>query len=180
MQPDLGRKVRQSQDQQKRGHDVRSQFCEFKVGDKVYACNYGQGPVWLPGEVVAVSGSVSYTVALEDGRNVHRHTEQLRSRTCRSSAVVPNDTQVPEEDVEGFDVGGTGNVPTGGTVTDSVGLTPSTHAASSPVGEDPPGAASVQSTDTTEPSGTLNASVESTSTGPRRSSRPRHPPIRYE
>lgn len=180
LQPDLGRKVRQSQDQQKRGHDVRSQFREFKVGDKVYARNYGQGPVWLPGEVVAVSGSVSYTVALEDGRNVRRHTEQLRSRTCRSSAVVPNDTQVPEEDVEGFDVGGTGNVPTGGTVTDSVGLTPSTHAASSPVGEDPPGAASVQSTDTTEPSGTLNASVESTSTGPRRSSRPRHPPIRYE
>ena len=132
LHPDLGRKVCQSQDQQKRGHDVRSQVREFKVGDKVYARNYGQGPLWLPGEVVAVCGLISYSVALDDGRNVHRHTEQLRSRTCRSSAVVPGDDQVPEEDVEGFDVGGTRNVLTGGIVTDSVELTPSTNE-SSPV-----------------------------------------------
>ena len=93
--------------------------------------------------------------------------------------MVPGDDQVPEEDVEGFDVGGTRNVLTGGIVTDSVELTPSTNE-SSPVGENPPGAVAVQSPGTTGPRGTLNDSVESTSSGPRRSSRPRHPPTRYE
>ena len=126
LHPDLGRKVRQSQERQKQGHDVCSQLRKFRVGEKVSACNYGQGPLWLPGEVVRVSGSVSYSVALEDGRNVHRHTEQLRSHKRGSPAVVPSGSQVKEDDMEGFDMGRTRDAPTGD-VTDSVDLTPSTR-----------------------------------------------------
>ena len=117
LHPDVGRKVRQSRE----GMMSARSFVSSKLETRFMPA------LWLPGEVVAVCGSVSYSVALEDGRNVHRHTEQLRSRTCRSSAVVPGDDQVPEEDVEGFDVGGTRNVLTGGTVTDSVELIPSTN-----------------------------------------------------
>ena len=32
----------------------------FKVGDKVFACNYHGTPTWVPAEVIQVTGPVSY------------------------------------------------------------------------------------------------------------------------
>ena len=48
----------------------------------MYARNYGQDPLWLPGLVVGLEGSDSavYGVRLNDSRVVHRHGDQLRFR----------------------------------------------------------------------------------------------------
>lgn len=67
IRPDLDRKVQQTQDQQKRGHDVHTKSREFVVGDTVYARNYGQGQLWLPGRIVGRLGAVLYKILLEDG-----------------------------------------------------------------------------------------------------------------
>jgi len=74
--------------------------------------------------------------------------------------VVPSGSQVKEDDMEGFDMGGTRDAPTGD-VTDSVDLTPSIHDSSVEC-EDSQGADPVQSPDTTEPRGTVHESVQST------------------
>ena len=70
LQPDLSRTARQGQSRQKLGHDVHSRPRDYQVGDKVYARNYGPGPLWLPGAVLEVRGSVLYSIQLEDGRSV--------------------------------------------------------------------------------------------------------------
>ena len=44
-------------ERQKHAHDSHSKSQEFNVGDKVYARNYGIGPVWLPGIVYQVGWS---------------------------------------------------------------------------------------------------------------------------
>ena len=80
LRPDLSKKARDAQLRQAKGHDVRTKPREFKVGELVYARNYGQGPKWLPGEIVEKQGSTLYTVLLTDGRRVRKHTDQLMTR----------------------------------------------------------------------------------------------------
>ena len=80
LRPDLSSKVQQSQDRQKQAHDAHSRPRQFAVGDTVYARNYGQGPLWLPGLVVGFEGSTVYGVRLSDSRVVRRHGDQLRFR----------------------------------------------------------------------------------------------------
>ena len=45
------------------------------------ACNYAGIPQWLPGQVTAVTGSVSYQVTLADGRLWRRYQDQLIKTT---------------------------------------------------------------------------------------------------
>ena len=80
LRPDLSRKVQQSQDRQKQAHDAHSKPRQFVIGDTVYARNYGQGPLWLPGLVVGFEGSTVCGVRLSDSRVVRRHGDQLRFR----------------------------------------------------------------------------------------------------
>ena len=82
LHPDMNRTVQRSQDRQKQSHDAHARAREFQVDDLVYARNYRRGPIWLPGMVIGRSGAVSYTVLLEDGRSVHKHIDQLRSRVA--------------------------------------------------------------------------------------------------
>ena len=80
LRPNLSKKACDAQLQQAKGHDVRTKLREFKVGELVYAQNYGQGPKWLPGEIVEKQGSTLYTVLLTDGRRVRKHTDQLMTQ----------------------------------------------------------------------------------------------------
>ena len=91
MKPDIGRRVRFDQDQQKQGHDAHVRPREFAAGTRVYAKNFGRGSPWLPGLVQEAKRPVSYTVELEDGRVVHRHADHVRVRT-------PTDGVPPEAD----------------------------------------------------------------------------------
>ncbi|XP_026565800.1 uncharacterized protein K02A2.6-like, partial [Pseudonaja textilis] len=54
---------------------------DFAPQDLVYARNYAGDPLWVPGQVVSVTGSRSYRILLEDGRLWRRHVDQLRRKT---------------------------------------------------------------------------------------------------
>ena len=81
LHPDLNKKAHDAQLQQAKGHDVRAKPREFNVGELVYTRNYGQGPTWLPGEVVEKHGFTLYTVLLTDGRRIRKHMDQLMTQT---------------------------------------------------------------------------------------------------
>ena len=59
--------------------------------------------------MLEVCGAVSYSVQLEDGRQVHRHIDQLRSRACKSCTRVQEDGQTPDERMSEYDVVNSGN-----------------------------------------------------------------------
>ena len=61
----------------------------------VYARNFGQGEVWLPGIISEVTGPVSYVIKLTDGRTVRRHQDHVRRRY-----VLPEPLLIPEQVVE--------------------------------------------------------------------------------
>ena len=67
LKPNIGKRVRAHQEQQKRAHDSHSQPSELQPGAQVYAKNIGQGPPWLPKGHPESKGPVSYTIELDDG-----------------------------------------------------------------------------------------------------------------
>ena len=79
LMPDIGKRVRAHQEQQKRGLDAHSQPRELQPRAQIYAKNVGQGPPWLPGVTQESKDPVSYTVELEDGRVFRRHVDHLRA-----------------------------------------------------------------------------------------------------
>ena len=87
LKPHTAERVERKQLQQKAAHDAKAKSRTFRVGDKVYAKNFGTGKQWLPGEITGTTGPVSYTVRLEDGRDRRCHVDQLRTR------IVEEDTQ---------------------------------------------------------------------------------------
>ena len=103
LKPSEGRKARQSQEQQKRGHDAHAISRSFAIGDSVYARNYGPGPKWLPGQLVESEGSMMFQLQLADGRVIRRHADQLRSHARiqdegpRAEESVSEDVIVPQE-----------------------------------------------------------------------------------
>ena len=52
----------------------------FRVGDTVFVKNFGAGRRWLLGQIIEITGPVSFHVLLEDGRPKRCHQDQLRSR----------------------------------------------------------------------------------------------------
>ena len=60
------KRVERKQLQQKAAHDAKAKSRTFRVGDKVYAKNFGTGSEWLPGEITGTTGPVSYTVRPEN------------------------------------------------------------------------------------------------------------------
>ena len=165
LRPDLDKKVRQSQERQKRGHDSHAKFREFKVGDSVYAKNYGSQVVWLPGKVTEIHGSALYTILLNDGRSVRKHTDQLRMRfdnkdTLETSSDDSND------DIEG---------PLVSSKSDPTVATPE------PTSESPHAPTHPENSETDVGGPTEGAERDSVPSPPepRRSGRSRQPPDRY-
>ena len=75
----------------KTNHDQHARQHCFSIGDQVFVCNYGQGPLWIPEVISEVKGPVSYVVTLEDGRVMRHHVDLLRSRwTHPPEQFVPN------------------------------------------------------------------------------------------
>ena len=81
LQPQVGMRVRRNQDRQKESHDQHGKERDLSSGERVYAENFGKGARWLPGILKEANGPVSFTVELEDGRIIRRHSDHLRSRT---------------------------------------------------------------------------------------------------
>ena len=93
--PDLSEKVQTQQLKQKLDHDTSKALRSFAVGDLVYTQNFSATPPkWIPGEVVEVTGPLSYKVKLEAGTIARRHVDHLRQR----SSPVAVETQPPTVD----------------------------------------------------------------------------------
>ena len=80
LRPNTAERVEEKQQQQKAQHDRKALPRTFRVGDTVFMKNFGAGRRWLPGQVVEMSGPVSFHVLLEDGRRKRCHQDQQRSR----------------------------------------------------------------------------------------------------
>ena len=91
LQPQVGMRVRKSQDRQKQSHDQHAKERNLSAGERVYAENFGKGARWLPGILKEANGPVSFTVELEDGHIIRRHSDHLRS--C---------TDIPREEEQDF------------------------------------------------------------------------------
>ena len=77
--PDLEGKVRRRQTAQKGEHDKHAQQRDIKQGDPVFVSNFGPGPKWLPGRSLQDAETV-VAVNMEDGRQVRRHADHIRTR----------------------------------------------------------------------------------------------------
>ncbi|XP_062506044.1 uncharacterized protein LOC134182628 [Corticium candelabrum] len=87
--PDVSRKVVQTQLQQKNYHDQHITYRPFQVQDRLFIRNYANGPIWVPGVILAISGPpLSYQCQLVDGRRVRRHQDQLRKREVEVTPPV--------------------------------------------------------------------------------------------
>uniref|UniRef100_A0A1X7TWK1 Uncharacterized protein n=1 Tax=Amphimedon queenslandica TaxID=400682 RepID=A0A1X7TWK1_AMPQE len=76
-------------------YNIHTKQRKFNNGDLVFVRNYSTGTKWLPGKVLESHGDVMFTIELEDGRKVRKHTDQLISRQVDSDAV---EEQSLEED----------------------------------------------------------------------------------
>ena len=81
LQTDLSSKVVEKQAAQKKGHDQQAKERVFQKDDPVHAHNFGDGPRWVPGVIIAVNGPCMFEIKLDDGRTVRRHLNQVRLRT---------------------------------------------------------------------------------------------------
>ena len=79
--PNVSARVEKQQHRQKEVHDNHAQSRSFEVNELVFARNFRPGTPWLSGQVVKVSGPVSFEVKLTDGQIVRRHQDHLRKRT---------------------------------------------------------------------------------------------------
>ena len=90
LHPTVEKRVKQSQEHQKAGHDRRAKARVFSVGDMVYARNFSSGPTWLEGTIVEIRGPLSFRIELGDGRIVRRHVDQIRAN--HATGVHPSVT----------------------------------------------------------------------------------------
>ena len=75
VRPDTAQKVQHAQEQNAYHHDRHSRQRAFSIGDSVLIRN---GSKWLKGQIVAIRGPLSYTVSLQDGRQVRRHVDHVQ------------------------------------------------------------------------------------------------------
>ncbi|KAK3743868.1 hypothetical protein QZH41_016473 [Actinostola sp. cb2023] len=80
LHPNLQGKIHVKQMKMKQLHDQHVKLREFSTGDPVYMKNFGPGPHWIPAVVQEVTGPLSYTVLLGDGRIQRRHVDHLRAK----------------------------------------------------------------------------------------------------
>ena len=93
--PDPVQRVKSRQQQQLVGRAVCPVW-QFQVSDKVFVQDFrGPGVRWMPGEVVRVTGPLSYQVRADVGV-VRRHVDNIRRRTLEASDA-PEEENVIED-----------------------------------------------------------------------------------
>ncbi|CAB4006470.1 uncharacterized protein K02A2.6-like [Paramuricea clavata] len=102
LHPDVRQRV---QDQQKKQKELRDQHAvdqQLRPGDLVYSREYGKQQKWCPGVINTQTVPVSYTIQLEDDREVHRHQDQVIHRETpeenENDVMDPDINQQPVPD----------------------------------------------------------------------------------
>ena len=79
--PSISKRVETQQGKQIQQHDTSKSLRTFQVADTVYVKDFTTYPsTWTPGEVVKVTGPLSYHIELLSGQVVRRHVDAIRSR----------------------------------------------------------------------------------------------------
>ncbi|XP_060538973.1 uncharacterized protein K02A2.6-like [Pantherophis guttatus] len=68
---------------------------QFQVGTPVFARSYTNGPLWVEGTIVGITGPKSYTVDIGHGKIWRRHIDQLRKRLQNENSC-PNFQGLPD------------------------------------------------------------------------------------
>ncbi len=71
----------------------------FHPGDQVLACNYTNGPKWVPTTVIAQTGPVSYTVRTCEDIVWRRHVDQLLAGATAPEGTPPVSCAEPGQQV---------------------------------------------------------------------------------
>ena len=146
-----------------------------RVFKMVYIRNYAPGPQWLPGKIIELHGNVLFTVLLEDGRRVKKHTDQIIYR-YEGSTTQETDDDLSED-------------PTVSSTPKSLPMdTPQTLPTQSPLTTEPDHSSPISSPSLSSRSSTSDRSSQTpepvtpchTDRPVRRSTRSRHSPKRYE
>ena len=87
--PLTAERVEEKQIKHKSKHDAHAHERLLNEGDTVLVRNYLRGEKWEPG---TITGPVSYSVKLSDGRDRRCHQDQVRKRFA--------EVNTPEEEVE--------------------------------------------------------------------------------
>ena len=98
--------VRQrEQKKQKELHDQHAVDRQLRPGDLVYSREFGKQQKWCPGVINTQTEPVSYTIQLEDDREVHRHQDQVIKRETpeanENEVIDPDLNQQPVETTSG-------------------------------------------------------------------------------
>ena len=180
LKPNLSKKVSCGIEHQKHWYSLRVNQREFRVGDLVYARNYATGPKWLPGRIVESSGNVLFTVVLMDGRQVHKHTDQLIRRYVDSTVQTDEEQLDYDDTYVSSNKDPTNTAPTVDIPPDIPELPVDTNTTSHSASHTP---SRLATPDRTSESPDQNEEQSRDSASPvvstRRSSRTRNPPNRY-
>ena len=99
LKPQLTTTVHLKQSKQKLNHDKFTPLRQFQIDDAVYVQDLPSRSTWLPGTVVKIRGPLTYDIALEDGRIVTCHVDNLRRQhpqtTSMSSQITTEDDCLP-------------------------------------------------------------------------------------
>ena len=85
--PSTGRRVQQSQTNQKLAHDLHAKGRKFSMDESVYVRDFRHPKSWTPGKIVKDTGPVSAQVQLDDGRIVRRHQDHMHVRKDQNRGV---------------------------------------------------------------------------------------------
>ncbi len=83
----------------KEEYDGNRAIHTFTMGDKVLVKSFTNNIKWLPGVNTGVTGPLSYTVTLADGKIVRRHVDHIRRRCFESNSAYDdndNDLYLPD------------------------------------------------------------------------------------
>jgi hypothetical protein len=78
--PDITTKVQEKQIKQKNYHDMHAKQRNFEINDKVFVKNFRRGDPWLQGNILEITGPLSYKVKLSNDCIVRRHVDHIRRR----------------------------------------------------------------------------------------------------
>ena len=92
MMPNTKQQVPSKQANQKQHHDKHSRSQPMFPGITVFVREYSGPHKWIPGVILQKLGPVTFSVAINNGRTVKRHIDQLHHRIITPKAIATSAT----------------------------------------------------------------------------------------